>query len=154
MAEVNRQVILSTKPTGKLTPASFTYAEGPVPTPQDGEVLVKARYVSLDAGNRARMEGATPPPALETGDVMAGGSLAEVVESKVPHLSPGDLVFAETGWQDYAAVDARRLAKLPKLEPVTHLMSVYGVTGLTPYFGLLEVGRPKPAETVVVSAGA
>ena len=154
MAEVNRQVILSTKPTGKLTPASFTYAEGPIPTPGEGQVLVKARYVSLDAANRAWMQGVTYRSALETGDVMAGGSLAEVIESRVPHLAPGDLVFAETGWQEYAAVSGKGLARLPKMTPETHLMSVYGVTGLTAYFGLLEVGKPKPGETVVVSAAA
>ena len=154
MAEVNRQVILSRKPVGKLTADSFTYAEGPIPTPGEGEVLVKARYVSLDAANRAWMQGVTYRSALETGDVMAGGSLAEVVESRAPNLAPGDLVFAETGWQAYAAVPARGLAKLPKKEPLTHLLSVYGVTGLTAYFGLLEVGRPKAGETVVVSAAA
>jgi hypothetical protein len=154
MAEVNRQVILSQKPQGKLTPGSFTYAEGPIPTPGEGEVLVKSRYVSLDAANRAWMQGVTYRSALETGDVMAGGSLAEVVESRAPHLAPGDLVFAETGWQAYAAVSAKHLAKLPNLTPQTHLLSVYGVAGLTAYFGLLEVGKPKPGDTVVVSAAA
>ncbi|HEY2707308.1 MAG TPA: NADP-dependent oxidoreductase [Caulobacteraceae bacterium] len=154
MSDINRQVILSTKPVGKLTQASFTLAEGPIPTPEDGQVLVKARYVSLDAANRAWMQGVTYRSALETGDVMAGGSLAEVVESRAPHLAPGDLVFAETGWQTYAAVSAKHLTKLPPMTPLTHLMSVYGVTGLTAYFGLLEVGKPKAGETVVVSAAA
>jgi len=86
--------------------------------------------------------------------VMAGGSLAEVVESQAPHLEPGDLVFAETGWQEYAAVSAKHLEALPKVEPLTHLLSVYGVTGLTAYFGLLRIGEPKPGETVMVSAAA
>ena len=69
-------------------------------------------------------------------------------------LQPGDLVFADTGWQDYAALPARTLIKLPKITPLTHLLSVYGIAGLTAYFGLLDVGRPKPGETVVVSAAA
>jgi len=86
--------------------------------------------------------------------VMAGGALAEVVESNSPNLSPGDRVFADTGWQDYAALSARHLTKLPRIEPLTHLLSVYGVAGLTAYFGLLECGRPKAGETVVVSAAA
>src|SRR5215469_11276345 len=154
MSETNRQVILSQKPQGKLTPASFTLAEGPIPTPADGEVLVKSRYVSLDAANRAWMQGVTYRGALEAGEVMAGGALAEVVESKAPNLAPGDLVQAETGWQDYAALPGKHLAKLPRVEPLTHLLSVYGVTGLTAYLGLTRIGDPKPGETVVVSAAA
>ena len=154
MPETNHQVILSQKPQGKLTPASFTLAESPIPTPGEGDVLVKAKYVSLDAANRAWMQGVTYRAGLETGEVMAGGALAEVVESRTPNLAPGDLVVAETGWQEYAAVPGERLAKLPKVEPLTHLLSVYGVTGLTAYFGLLRIGEPKPGETVVVSAAA
>jgi len=151
---VNHQVILAEKPRGKLALENFQFAEAEVPSPTDGEVLVKARYVSLDAANRAWMQGVTYRAALGAGEVMAGGSLAEVVESRADHLAPGDLVFAETGWQEFAAVPAKHLAKLPKLEPLTHLLSVYGVTGLTAYFGLLRVGGPKPGETVVVSAAA
>jgi NADPH-dependent curcumin reductase CurA len=86
--------------------------------------------------------------------VMAGGALAEVVESRADGFSPGDLVFADTGWQEYAALSARSLAKLPRIEPLTHLLSVYGVTGLTAYFGLLECGKPGAGDTVVVSAAA
>jgi len=85
---------------------------------------------------------------------MAGGALAEVVESRAVGFAPGDLVFADTGWQDYAALPARALVKLPKITPLTHLLSVYGIAGLTAYFGLLNVGRPKTGETVVVSAAA
>ena len=154
MAGTNRQIRLMEMPKGRLTPASFQLAEAPIPSPAEGEVLLRARYVSLDAANRAWMQGVTYRSALEAGQVMAGGSLAEVVESRSQGLAPGDLVFAETGWQEYAAVPGKRLSKLPRLEPLTHLLSVYGVTGLTAYFGLLEVGRPKPGETVVVSAAA
>jgi NADPH-dependent curcumin reductase CurA len=128
--------------------------EAAVPTPADGELLLKSLYVSLDAANRAWMQGATYRSALKAGDVMAGGSLAEVVESRADGFSPGDLVFADTGWQDYAALPTRHLTKLPRIEPLTHLLSVYGVAGLTAYFGLLECGRPKAGETVVVSAAA
>jgi hypothetical protein len=85
---------------------------------------------------------------------MAGGALAEVVDSRAPNLQPGDLVFADTGWQTWAVAPARRLTKLPRMEPLTHLLSVFGVAGLTAYFGLLECGRPRPGETVVVSAAA
>jgi NADPH-dependent curcumin reductase CurA len=150
----NRQILLTEKPQEKLSLANFALAEAEIPSPADGEVLVKTRYVSLDAANRAWMQGVTYRSALNTGEVMAGGALAEVVESRVDHLAPGDLVNAETGWQEYAAVPGKRLEKLPKLEPLTHLLSVYGVTGLTAYLGLLRVGDPKPGETVVVSAAA
>jgi hypothetical protein len=85
---------------------------------------------------------------------MAGGALAEVVDSKAPGFAPGDYVFADTGWQDYAALSAKALQKLPRLEPMTHLLSVYGIAGLTAYFGLLEVGQPQAGETFVVSAAA
>ena len=126
---VNRQVLLVEKPTGKLGPEHFKLVNGSIPEPKDGEVLVKARYISLDAANRAWMHGATYRAAVEANTVMAGGSIAEVVSSKAPGLAPGDIVFGDTGWQDYAAVPARHLTKMPRLEPMTHLLSVYGIAG-------------------------
>ena len=151
----NRQIVLDRSPQGdKLAPEHFALTTGERPSAGPGEVLLKTRYVSLDAANRAWMQGATYRSALNAGQVMAGGGLAEVVESNVGHLKPGDLVFADTGWQDYAALPAAKLQKLPDLKPETHLLSVYGVAGLTAYFGLLECGQPKAGETVVVSAAA
>jgi NADPH-dependent curcumin reductase CurA len=150
----NRQFLIDHLPKGKLGPEVFTLGEGPMPSPKDGEALVRTRYISLDAANRAWMWGATYRAALKTGDVMAGGAIAEVVESKSPDLKPGDLVWGDTGWQDYAAVPAKHLTRLGKAEPMTHLMSVYGVAGLTAYFGLMKCGEPKEGETVVVSAAA
>ncbi len=154
MGVTNRQVLLVEKPTEKLEPRHFRLAEGPVPAPKDGEVLVRVRYISLDAANRAWMQGATYRSAVEADSVMAGGGVAEIIESKAAGFAPGDLVFADTGWQDYATLPAKALTKLPKIEPMTHLLSVYGIAGLTAYFGLLHVGKPKPGETVVVSAAA
>ena len=151
---VNRQILLVEKPTGKLGPQHFKMTEAAIPEPREGEALVRVRYISLDAANRAWMHGATYRAAVEANTVMAGGGVAEVVSSKAPGLSPGDLVFGDTGWQDYAAVPARHLTKLPKVEPMTYLLSVYGIAGLTAYFGLLDVGKPKTGETVVVSAAA
>ena len=115
---------------------------------------MRVRYISLDAANRAWMHGATYRSAVEANTVMAGGGIAEVVQSKSPSLAPGDIVFGDTGWQDYAAVAAKHLTKMPKMEPLTHLLSIYGIAGLTAYFGLLEIGKPKSGETVVVSAAA
>jgi len=154
MTQTNRQIVLNEIPQGKLAPGHFRLAEGARPAPGEGEVLLRTRYVSLDAANRAWMQGATYRSALRAGDVMAGGALAEVVESRAAALAPGDLVFADTGWQEWAALPARHLRPLPPSDPATHLLSVYGVAGLTAYFGLLECGQPKPGETVVVSAAA
>jgi len=154
MADTNRQIVLDQIPQGKLGLEHFKLVEAARPSAGEGEALVRTRYISLDAANRAWMQGATYRSALTSGQVMAGGALSEVVESRDSALKPGDLVWGDTGWQEYAAAPARRLAKLPKMEPVTHLLSVYGVAGLTAYFGLLECGRPNAGETVVVSAAA
>jgi len=154
MPDRNRQILLVETPTGKLDARHFRLAEEPLPKPGEGEVLARVRYISLDAANRAWMQGATYRSAVEAGSVMAGGALAEIVESRSPALRPGDLIFADTGWQDYAVLPARRATKLAPLEPLTHLLSVYGVAGLTAYFGLLRVGRPEAGETVAVSAAA
>ncbi|MGA0602879.1 NADP-dependent oxidoreductase [Caulobacter sp. KR2-114] len=154
MAEINRQIVLDQLPQGKLAPDHFRLVEGPLAAPGDGEVLLRARYISLDAANRAWMQGATYRSALNAGQVMAGGALAEVIESKADHLKPGDLVFADMGWQDFAVLPAKGLSPQPRLEPLTHLLSVYGVAGLTAYFGLLKCGRPRQGETVAVSAAA
>ena len=155
MAEaVNRQILLVEKPSGKLAPTHFKLVGGKVPEPNDGEVLVRTRYISLDAANRAWMQGATYRSAVEANTVMAGGSLSEVVSSKASGFAAGDLVWADTGWQDFAALPAKALTKLPRMEPMTHLLSVFGVAGLTAYFGLLHCGKPQSGETVVVSAAA
>ncbi len=153
-ASVNRQILLVEKPTGKLAQSHFKMSEAKIPEPKDGEVLLRVKYISLDAANRAWMQGATYRAAVEANTVMAGGGVAEVVSSKAQGLKEGDLVFGDTGWQDYAAVPAKHLVKVPKMEPMTHLLSVYGIAGLTAYFGLLNVGKPKSGETVVVSAAA
>jgi NADPH-dependent curcumin reductase CurA len=154
MTGQNRQIHIVELPKDKLGPEHFRLAQGAMPHPKDGEVLLKTKLISLDAANRAWMQGATYRAAIEAGQVMAGGALAEVVESKAPSFSPGDLVFADTGWQEYAALPARQAQKVARREPLSHLLSVYGIAGLTAYFGLLNVGKPKPGETVVVSAAA
>jgi len=153
----NRQFVIDHLPTSRLTPDVFRAAESAIPSPGEGEVLVRTRYISLDAANRAWMWGATYRAAIKAGDVMAGGGMAEVVESRAPGFAAGDLVWGDTGWQDYAVLNGKHVTKLGKApagEPITYLMSVYGVAGLTAYFGLLECGQPKAGETVVVSAAA
>lgn len=154
MSGQNRQIHIVELPKDKLKPEHFRLAQAPIPHVKDGEVLLKTKLISLDAANRAWMQGATYRAAIEAGQVMAGGAIAEVVESKAPHLKAGDLVFADTGWQEYAALSGRHAQKVERRDPLSHLLSVYGIAGLTAYFGLLNVGKPKGGETVVVSAAA
>ncbi len=151
---INRQIHIVELPKDKLGPQHFRLAEAPMPQPKDGELLLKTKLISLDAANRAWMQGATYRAAIEAGQVMAGGAIAEVIEAKAPGFKKGDLVFADTGWQEYSALAARTAQKMPKVEPLSYLLSVYGIAGLTAYHGLLNVGEPKPGETVVVSAAA
>ena len=153
-ANVNRQILLVEKPVGKLGHEHFRMSNAAIPEPKDGEALVRVHYISLDAANRAWMHGATYRAAVEANSVMAGGGIGEVVASKADGLKAGDIVFGDTGWQDYAAIPAKHLTRMPKLEPMTHLLSVFGIAGLTAYFGLLDVAKPKSGETVVVSAAA
>lgn len=150
----NRQIHIVELPKDKLGPEHFRLAQSPMPQAKDGELLLKTKLISLDAANRAWMQGATYRAAIEAGQVMAGGAIAEVIESKAPSHKPGDLVFADTGWQEYAALPARQAQKVERREPLSHLLSVYGVAGLTAYHGLLDVAEPKAGETVVVSAAA
>src|SRR5271163_4037674 len=153
-AGVNRQILLVEKPVGKLGPEHFRLVEAAIPEPKDGETLLRVRLISLDAANRAWMHGATYRAGLETNAVMAGGRRRRGGRVKGAGLAVGDLVFGDTGWQDYLVLAGKHLSKLPRVEPMTHLLSVYGIAGLTAYFGLLDVGRPKSGETVVVSAAA
>ena len=153
-APTNRQILLVETPKGKLGPEHFRLQEAAMPAAQEGDLLLKVRLISLDAANRAWMQGATYREAVGAGSVMAGGAVAEVVESRAPGFASGDLVFADTGWQEYVALPARKVLKVPRVEPLTHLISVYGVAGLTAYFGLLSIGQPKAGDTVVVSAAA
>jgi NADPH-dependent curcumin reductase CurA len=150
----NRQILLVETPKGKLEAGNFKLNQGQIPTPKDGDILVKVKLISLDAANRAWMQGATYRSAVEAGTVMAGGAIAEVVESRAPGFATGDLVFADTGWQEYAAIPGKTAQKVAPMEPLSHLLSVYGVAGLTAYHGLLDVGKPKAGDTVVVSAAA
>jgi len=154
MPETNRQILIAELPKGKLGLDHFKLSETARPSPLDGEVLLRTRYLQLDAAMRAWMLGPTYRSALTAGQVMAGAGLAEVIESHAPGFAPGDLVYADTGWQDYAVLPPQQLTKLASMSPVTHLLSVYGIAGLTAYLGLMEIGHPKPGETVVVSAAA
>ncbi|MBI1262807.1 MAG: zinc-binding dehydrogenase [Rhizobiales bacterium] len=153
-ATINKQILLLETPKGKLEESHFRLNEGAIPAIEEGQILVRTKLISLDAANRAWMQGATYRSAVEAGTVMAGGSISEVVESKSKGFAKGDLVFADTGWQEYAALPEKVATKVAPMEPLSHLLSVYGIAGLTAYHGLLDVGKPKAGNTVVVSAAA
>lgn len=150
----NRQILIQTLPTDTLAESHFRLVESDMPKPGEGEVLVRNRLISLDAANRAWMQGATYRQAVKAGDVMHAYSLGEVVESRDPAYKPGDLVFGEGGWQDVYVLPARKLEKAPRHEPLPQLLSLIGIAGKTAYHGLVQVGRPQAGETVVVSAAA
>jgi NADPH-dependent curcumin reductase CurA len=121
---VNRQIILAELPHGKLSVENFKMREAPIPKPREGELLLHVRLVSLDAANRAWMQGETYRTAMNAGSVMDAYGLAEVLDSKAAAFAPGDLVFTTTGWQDYVVLPAGNVAKVERVEPLTHLLSV------------------------------
>jgi NADPH-dependent curcumin reductase CurA len=151
---MNRQWLYAKQPQGKIGPDTFQWAEGPIPVPRDGETLVRTRMLSLDPANRAWMMGKTYRDVLEPGQVMSGVAIGEVVESTSGGLKAGDIVEGDWGWQDYAAMPARRLTRRTTKAPFELLIGPLSITGLTAYFGLLNIGQPKPGDTVLVSAAA
>ncbi|MEQ8746858.1 NADP-dependent oxidoreductase [Pyruvatibacter sp.] len=153
-ADQMREITLAKTPEGKLDVADFAPRTVPVPTPGDGEVLIRVLYISIDAANRAWMQGRTYREQVLPGTRMAGGAIGEVVASNDPAFAVGDIVEADTGWCEYAALPGKLLEKRTPRGPLTHLLSILGITGKTAYFGLLHIGKPKAGETVVVSAAA
>ena len=151
---VNTQWIYARKPGAEVGPENFDLMEASMPEPKPGEVLVRTTLLSLDPASRAWMQGATYRSQLNPGDVMAGWGLGEVVSSNAKGFEPGDLVSGEYGWQRYASLPARALTKHDKKHKPEHILGVLGITGLTAYFGMLDVGRPRPGETVLVSGAA
>jgi NADPH-dependent curcumin reductase len=154
MTDTNLQVRLASRPFGKPTTENFTFTTEPVPSPDDGQVLIRTQYLSLDPYMRGRMSDAPSyAPSVKVGGLMVGGTVGEVVESKDPSLKPGDIVLAYTGWQQYGVQRAATVRKLdPGKAPVTTALGVLGMPGFTAYAGLTQIGRPMPGETVVVAA--
>lgn len=148
----NMQIVLVERPSGRLQESHFETRRGPMPSPADGQVLVRSILLSQDAANRAWMQGPTYKDAVNPGDVMHGYAICEVMESKSPKWKVGDLVAGEAGWQQYAALDARAVVRCPQHRPLTHLLSVLGIAGKTAYHGLLNVAGLAAGETLVVSA--
>lgn len=152
----NVQVLLGRRPKGAPTEADFRIVESPVPAPAPGTVLVRNLYLSLDPYMRGRMNDAKsyiPPIKLDA--VMGGGTVGRVVQSDEPTMPEGTIVEGLLGWQDFATAKPKALRVVdPSLAPISTALGVLGMPGLTAYFGLLDLGKPIPGNTVVVSAAS
>jgi len=149
----NRQIIIDSLPTAKLTADNYKMISVPIPVPAAGEVLCRSLWVTVAAGARAGLQGsASYAGAPKTGVVMNGAAIARVQQSNDPQFTQGDLVVCGAGWQDYSVHSAQSLQKIEgNVAPVHHL-GVLGTNGLTAYFGLLDIGKPQAGQTVLVSA--
>jgi NADPH-dependent curcumin reductase CurA len=152
----NRTVRLVTRPVGEAKRSDFSFNDEPLPALQDGQMLVKVLYLSLDPAMRGWMnEGKSYIEPVKLGDVMRAGGIGEVVDSRHPKFAVGDHVSGMTHVQTYCVTDGRGFTKVdPSLAPLTTYLNVLGMPGMTAYFGLLESGQPKAGETVVVSGAA
>src|SRR4051812_4924088 len=143
MSERNRQLFFRDRPHGEPGPDTFAVRELPLPTPGDGELLCRNLYVSVDPYLRLKMhqrESYTPP--LEIGEAIPGRSVAQVIESRAPGWRPGELVAIGGGWQDYAVVPARAAQRVdPAIASPTAWLYALGMTGMTAYAGLKEIGQ-------------
>jgi hypothetical protein len=155
-SRTNRRIVLVKRPSGEVTPDCLRLAEQPVPEPQEGEALVRNLYLSLDPTQQGWMKYDSYLPAIPLGEVVRSGGVGEVIESRSPLYAKGQLVSGLVGWQEYSLADGggRRMQPVPPGISPEDAVSVFGITGLTAYFGLLDVGRPQAGETVVVSGAA
>src|SRR5215472_14571079 len=157
MSDRNRRLVLAERPTGMVDESTGRLDEGDVPRPRPGEALARVRFLSIDPTIRTWMDdapGYLPPIGID--EVVRGGGIAEVVESNCERYSPGDLLFGMTGWQDYVIADEAERAMQPVPSGISPqvALGLFGITGMTAYFGLLDVGRLKEGDVVVVSGAA
>ena len=154
MTETMQRIALARRPVGTPADEDFLLESIPMPTPAEGEVLVEVHYMSLDPYMRGRMDDAksyaNPVPL---GGTMEGGGVGQIVASNAADYAVGDYVFGMLGWASHACLRAKELQKLdPKLAPITTALGVLGMPGFTGWYGLMELGRPKAGETLVVAA--
>jgi hypothetical protein len=159
MVTTNKQIHLASRPEGEPSVANFRLVEAPLPELRDGEVLVRNRFLSLDPYMRGRMNDAKSyavPQKLN--EVMGGGTVGEVVDSKHPAYSPGDTVVGMGGWQQYVVVDGNAAGALRKVDasriPLSAYLGAVGMPGVTAWYGLTKICEPKPGQTIVVSAAS
>ena len=156
---INHRIVLDSRPQGEATPQNFKMVELPLPALKEGEVLVCHHYLSLDPYMRGRMNEsksyAVPQPL---GEVMIGGTVGEVVDSRHPKFKAGDSVVGMGGWQEYSAVDANVPGALRKVDtthvPLSHYLGAVGMPGVTAWYGLVKIIAPQAGETVTVSAAS
>ena len=153
----NRQILLDNRPTGEATLANFKLVESQTPALQDGQVLVRHHYLSLDPYMRGRMNDSKSYAASQPlGEVMIGGTVGEVVESRHPKYAVGDKVVGFGGWQEYSVVDAKQPGTLKKVDTthvsLSHYLGAVGMPGVTAWYGLNKIIAPKAGETMVISA--
>lgn len=153
---INRTIVLRSRPTGMPTEQTFEFKEAPVGEPAEGQVVVRSLYLSVDPYMRGRMSDAKSYiEPFRIGEPIIGGVVGEITASNSDQFAVGDKVLGMLGWHLYNVVDAGILRKLDEnLAPLSAYLSVLGLTGLTAYFGLLDIGKPKEGETVVVSGAA
>ena len=150
----NRRIVLASRPSGKPSVDNFRLETQAIPEVQEGQMLLKTRYLSLDPYMRGRMNaGESYAARVELGDVMGGGTVSEVVSSRNSRFAPGDLVSSYAGWQEYAVSDGAGVTKLDsRITRPSYALGVLGMPGLTAYVGLLDIGQPKAGDTVVLAA--
>jgi len=153
---VNKQVVLASRPQASVTPENFRIVETPLAAPAEGEVLVKNQWLSLDPYMRGRMNDVKSyAPSVAIGGVMVGQTVGEVVESRHPGFHKGDKVLTPLGWQLYGVAKGKELMLVDASRvPPSYYLGILGMPGITAWFGLFEIGQPKPGETVVVSAAS
>jgi NADPH-dependent curcumin reductase CurA len=153
----NQQILLDNRPTGEASASNFKLVTGETPTLKDGEVLVRHHFLSLDPYMRGRMNDTKSYTAAQPlGEVMGGGTVGEVVESRSPKFQPGDKVVGMGGWQQYSVVNAEQLGALRKVDtthvPLSHYLGAVGMPGVTAWYGLVKIIEPQAGQTVTVSA--
>lgn len=151
---MNRRILLASRPQGKPTVDNFRLEKTAIPQVGDSQVLLQTLFLSLDPYMRGRMNATKSyAPSVELGAVMVGGTVSRVVSSRNSDFAEGQLVSAYSGWQDYALSDGSDLMKLdPRITQPSFALGVLGMPGLTAYVGLLDIGQPKPGDTVVLAA--
>jgi NADPH-dependent curcumin reductase CurA len=151
---INRRIVLAEHSQGMPTLTNFRLEEAPIPTPQDGQVLLRTEWLSLDPYMRNLMEKVGPGYAdpVPLGATMVGGTINRIIESRHPGFRSGDVVIGSAGWQDYALSDGSDLMPVNDLARPSLALGALGMPGFTAYVGLLDIGEPKPGETVVVAA--
>jgi NADPH-dependent curcumin reductase CurA len=153
----NKEIRLASRPVGMPNESNFEIRDASVPQPRDGELLLRTLYISVDPYLRGRMrEGRSYIAPFEVGGVIVSGAVGEVLESKSGLFAPGEIVSSGgLPWQLYSVAKAETLQKIdPKLAPISTALGILGMPGLTAYFGLLDIGKPKSGETIVVSGAA